>query len=109
MTELLYNTLNAESFAGMSKESLIDALHELREAYNGMEVAKTCNYELWQDTERDFVSAQFKCDKLKDEVKDLETANQSWKDEQAKNIDRILGLEEHVNYLHKIYNNKLNK
>ena len=66
MTESLYNT--------MSKESLIDALH-----------------------------------KLKDEVKDLETANQSWKDEQAKNVKTILGLEEHVNYLHKIYNNKLNK
>lgn len=46
---------------------------------------------------------------LINENNDLKVANQSWKDEQTKNIGTINGLEEHVSYLHDKYGGMITK
>ena len=40
---------------------------------------------------------------LKQEIKDLETANESWKKEQEKNVKEIKMLTGHIAYLHEKY------
>ena len=138
MTELFERVLNTDSFAGMSKETLIDALHEFKNTWNENQDVIFKLRENWRNAESDLSTTQFKKDKLKDDLKQviaegkiIEDASEYWKEEythvsQSRDfyegkwkeckkeletaLDRLekkdkelLGLEEHVNYLHKIH------
>ena len=73
MTESLYNTINAESFAGKSNETLIDMIHELRDAYNNETTKVAMLHDLRSQINDDYVKQQFKTDVVKTELKQVYT------------------------------------
>ena len=71
MTELFERVLNTESFAGMDKETLIDALHEFKNAWNENQDVIFKLRENWRNAESDLSTALFKKDRLKETVAQL--------------------------------------